>query len=53
MTKGWGMLSRAIKLAGVLAMTLALALGGGAALSGPEDAERRLAQGEGPASPRP
>nr|WP_237522280.1 BTAD domain-containing putative transcriptional regulator [Streptomyces sp. SID1328] len=50
--KGWGMLSNAIKLAGVLVMTFVLALGGSAALSGSGKAEHSMAQGEGPASPR-
>ncbi|GAA2615912.1 hypothetical protein Stube_39810 [Streptomyces tubercidicus] len=52
-TKGWGMLSKAMKLAGVVAMTLALALGESAALAGSEDAAYSVAQGEGPATLRP
>ncbi|MBD0840763.1 hypothetical protein [Streptomyces sp. TRM68416] len=51
-TKGWGMLSRTMKLAGIVAMTLALALGGSAALVGTEAAAHSVAQGEGPATPR-
>ncbi|MER5548060.1 hypothetical protein ACWDBD_06040 [Streptomyces sp. NPDC001118] len=44
------MLSKVIKLAGALAMTLALALGAGA-LAGPEGATHTVAQGEGPGHP--
>ncbi|MFE9144529.1 hypothetical protein ACWCO0_29225 [Streptomyces tubercidicus] len=47
------MLSKAMKLAGVVAMTLALALGESAALAGSEDAAYSVAQGEGPATLRP
>ncbi|MFE7763099.1 hypothetical protein [Streptomyces sp. NPDC057438] len=46
------MLSKAMKLAGIVAMTLALALGGSAAPAGSEDAAHSVAQGEGPATPR-
>ncbi|WP_405772028.1 hypothetical protein [Streptomyces sp. NBC_01538] len=44
------MLSKAIKLAGVLATILVLALGGSAVPAGTEDEAYSVAQGEGPAS---
>ncbi|HLL36298.1 hypothetical protein ACIG0D_09660 [Streptomyces sp. NPDC052773] len=47
------MRSKAIELAGFLAMTLALALGVTAEPSEPEDTSHRVAQGEGPGASHP